>query len=611
MASRSTLLAAFAATALSGGLLALAPPATGGSKPDPLRDLVRRDDALALRLSGRTRISSDGWIAGLTIRRLTDGTQVDGTFVRGRPLTDRSGGRVRVIPWLIEDELQSQGASAAEAAASVDQLLSGRRTTRLGKLLRFDRAVRDRLPLGAYGGVLVGEGVAAPIPPPVDGGSALAATRRRIAGDDTLWAAALAGDASAYAQLRSDPEFGGLRFTDASDGQRRMAHFRHSTLVLKRARRDVTLLPMVPAESSLTGWLVDESQYEIAVAGRRRVLSARVASSGKRIQGARGRLRFRTPTADERFLLHSGALTRPRPITVTPPNGDYLVHPRMDWESPQDPTTYAGGENEFVVRLRFPEPLDPATVTDREVSLTATRVHVGTEDEAVVAAYVPGHVTLTQSVRDGAIVELRPNEPLQPKTEYEVRVRGSVTTLGNQYAGSDWLSRFTVAGSAPAQELTQTFEGSPPADYLGTVPTPTALWPRPETFPDGSQRLAPDPSLTTSVAHTAWLDTGRLAARLSHVLDDPDTPGMEGSEIDVPANGSTVTIEVRTAPRHPVDPSLPQPLLATSWQPIDDIAVLDDRAFAQVRVTFTLPPDLPPGAALPSVERIVIGVAAE
>lgn len=111
-----------------------------------------------------------------------------------------------------------------------------------------------------------------------------------------------------------------------------------------------------------------------------------------------------------------------------------------------------------------------------------------------------------------------------------------------------------------------------------------------------------------SVAYTRWISTDLDTPKLFPVVDDPNTPQVEGTIVDLGTTAAVVDILVRSAPNDTAATGRPNLFLVTPWVPLANAGDVSDRRFVQLQVQFTVPFSFTFDQTLPSVDQIHIDI---
>jgi hypothetical protein len=446
------------------GLLTVAVGATLGAlvsedllAADPAEVEVLLDEELSIRFRGGVsarRLGPD------TIRiRTADGRHARGTTLRGRFVHDNAAQRRVVLrPEAIREYYQLElGMIRVDAEKKAERLLrSLERTGKLKKLDAIDRGLHNVFgPSWGAGARLDDAEVTAVYPPVLQEFDPLQSYRHGIAGDDSLWAAHVGGDVSAFPQLRANPEY--ERFFHPVDPDTGIAQAEsvlrgreYRRVLIRRNRRSVLFLPDLPNRADLSdaGFEPGET-YELRVQKPLRGAKRLATGLGIAAKLAGGRASLLTANeiplfagVDERVGVSKVAV-RPRIVNVTPPNGERLVDATTDWENPDNMYLVpVVARRTFTVRLRFAQPLDPRTVDETTFLITKVATEVGTAQEADVNVPVEVGVFISQSRLGEVRVDVTPALNLDPRCRYQVRVDGAVRSLSGERLPRDYVSMF-------------------------------------------------------------------------------------------------------------------------------------------------------------------------
>ena len=628
------------AACVTAGGVAVGDPRNGA--PEHLLRIAS-DEPLTVRLLAsvpRWRVGSHSF----RITRDSDDTPARGRYVAGRFTIDRDNGRAAVVDpeGCIQAVQAASGVDRDVATRLVERMLSryaqsGRRRD-LGLLRDATRDLLESVddgrvyqPLivvdGAYRGRSTLAQVSAEDP---EGRRAL---RKAQSGDDALWERyLLENDSSAFVELSRDANV--PRFHHAADpvtgeplaeSDFRRRETRRCLIANDRTGRVFTFVADVPETPQLAdAAFASNARYTVTFAGLPATTRALLTSSGF-CAAIRNRSAHLETTNPDRVFPGAYGQTLPLPvfqvseltgaelnlIDVTPPNGERLVDPTTDWESPDNRYLVPASERKpFVARVRFNQPLDPRTVSPSTFTLTLRRTAVGTANERFVQLAVPVDVRLNQSRLGEVEVEIAPRAELDPSAEFELRVRNLVRALSGRQITTDLIDVFTTAPFAQQHEAIHDDFADPGSQWIEPDSTnPRVLVAADAAHdPDGRGLFVPflgdDPTPVTAI-ESGWRDIGGLAPRCVVRFDDPATPEVEGTSFHAPA-GSSVRLFARSTPEDILYHHHPNPYLASPWVELDPAHPdFVGRSFVQLRIEFTVPPGATPATPdLPYVDLV-------
>ena len=615
--------------------------AFGQDGGDELLELAA-DEPLTVRFSKPVRASHVG-SGSFRIVRESDGEPAAGRYVAGTFLRDPGNGAAVVVDpsGYVEAVQVVSGLDRKSASAYVERAL--------GRYARSGQA-RDIAPLrhvisqlrnglagrpayqpeilssfyGGYRTLPTQDATATPM---------ALALRKLQSGDDALWERyILESDVSAFYELSFttsatrfvhavDPLTGDLR----AESEFRRRENRRYLFTGARTGRVFTFVPDVPETLQLTdtAYAANE-QYRVSFAGLPNPLRNVLAANGDRAQIRRGVAHFETtfwsydPAIGgylPRFELSELQGAQLYVTDVTPPNGERLVDPTTDWESPSNRIIVAEADRApFVARVRFNQPLDPRSVNPTSFTITQTSGQVGTADERPVWIGVPTDVRLRQSRLGDVEVEITPRIPLDPSAVYRITVRNIARALDGRSNPVDYISEFSTAPLAAQKDAV--VEGF---DYPYTAWQEAGSNPRTLFTADASRDpealgffvpfVGDDPRPVTAI-ESPWFSGQGVAPRYEMLFDDPETPGIEGTNFHAPP-GSSVRFLARTtyAAADSTQFSVyPHPYLARPWVELDAAnPSFLGFGYIQLRIEFTLPPEATPSTPdLPYVERVSV-----
>lgn len=470
------------AVCVAAGGVAIADPRNGA--PEVLLRIAS-DEPLTVRLLAsvpKARVGSESF----RITRDSDGEPARGRYVAGTFTIDRDNDRAAVVDpeGYIQAVQAVRGIDRDAAKRLVDRMLAryaqtGRRRD-LGQLIDvmhdLDASVQDGpvyQPLIVVDDAYRRPSTLAQVS--AEDSDSRRALRKAQSGDDALWERyLLQGDLSAFVELSIDPNV--PRFHHAVDpftgdlraeSDFRRRETRRSLITNDRTGRVFTFVPDVPETPQLAdAAFASNERYTATFAGLPASTRALLTASGF-CAAIRGRSAHLETTFPDHQIPANYGLPVPDPVfrvseltmaslaitDVTPPNGERLVDPSTDWESPDNRYLVPASERKpFVARVRFNQPLDPRTVTPNTFNLTMTRALIGTANERMGSIAVPCDVRLHQTRLGEVEVEIAPRVALDPSAEFEIRVRNLVRALSGRQVNTDSIYRFTTAPFAEQHE---------------------------------------------------------------------------------------------------------------------------------------------------------------
>ncbi len=489
---------------------------------------VRLDEEITVRFAADVLRRTVGPDTILIRSGTNNSEQARGQYLTGKFMYDRSTQRRVVIrPEAIQEYYQLKlGLSRIDAQRKARRFIENMEATgRFRSLAKIDRDLAQIFgPSYGAGTRIDDETVTGIYPPQLLPGDDLSPYRLRIAGDDALWQDYLVnGSLEAFPALEGNAEY--ERFYHPRDPATGVPQSRsvlrerqyRKVMIDRRNERRAMFVPDIPIRADLTdsGFVAGRAYSIVIPSAQPGVFNTVLTKKGLRPLLQEGQQDYSTlfttvAGSNTSAVLYLGgeartgvnALQKPRIINQTPPNAEAFVDSSTDWEDPDNavfvPLT---ARKTFVIRLRFAQPLDPRTVNTSTFQVVKTKTSPGTPTERSVNIPVPVGVFLSQNRLGLVEVEVTPATNLDPASQYDVVVLGSVRTLGALANGTpanlaqDYRTSFIVGpGPVPLDRIresfTQTTNRASPLDPFTLGLNTTAMWPAPALFdPEGSGKL--------------------------------------------------------------------------------------------------------------------------